>query len=100
MNPVRAMLLVLVGGAALVAFYALFIDSSDAKLPLMVSSLAVLGLGMGLLGFMLAGSAITTGEEGRGMRALGIAFVGGLCVLVAAGALAVALILGILTGTA
>ena len=80
--------------------FGLFIDSSDTKLPLVVSGLAVLGLALGLLGFLLAGSAIEAGEDGRGLTALGIALLGGLCVMIAAGALAGAIVLGILTGTA
>ena len=100
MNVIRTMLFVVVIGAALVAGYGLFIDSADTKLPLVVSGLAVLGLSLGLLGFMLAGAAIQAGEEDRGLKALGIALLGGLCVMIAAGSLAGAIILGILTGTA
>jgi len=100
MNVIRLMLFVVVIGAALVAGYGLFIETSDAKLPLVVSGLAVLGLALGILGFMLAGLAIQIGGEGRGLKALGIALLGGLAVMVAAGSLAGAIILGILTGTA
>jgi hypothetical protein len=100
MNAIRIMLFVVAIGAALIAGYGLFIETSDAKLPLVVSGSAVLGLSLGLLGFMLAGLAIQTGEDDRALRALGIALLGGLCVMIAAGALAAAIVLGILTGTA
>jgi hypothetical protein len=95
----RALLLVLVIGGAAVAVFGLFIGSSSgAQLPLVVSGLAVAGIAAGVLGFSLAGSAIRLGEDGRGGRALGVAFLGGLFVLGAAGALAGAIVLGILTG--
>src|SRR5207253_10853616 len=100
MTPVRAMLIVVVIGSAALALYGLLIDNSGVKLPLVVSSLAVLGFSLGLLSFIGAAAAIRSGEEGRVWRALGLAFVGGLGVLIAAGSLAGALILGILTGTA
>ena len=58
--------------------------------------LAVLGIALGLLGFGLAGSAVRQGESGRGARALGTAFIGGLMVISACGALAAAIVLGIL----
>jgi hypothetical protein len=96
----RAMLLVLLIGSTAIALYALFVDTSGLRLPLIVSGLAVAGISAGLLGFSLAGSAIRQGEQGRGGRALVTAFVGGLFVIGAAGALAGAIVLGILTGAA
>ena len=100
MNPLRAVLVVLVVGAGIVVAYSLFVDSSSAKLPLMVSSLAVLGIALGLLGFALASSAVRLGQVGHGIAALGVAFVGGLCVLGAAGSVAAAIVLGILAAGA
>lgn len=91
----RALLLLLIVGAGALVFYALFVAPSN---PLTVSGLAVGGIASGLLGFSLAGSAIRLGEQGRGWRALGAAFLGGLFVMGAAGALAGAIVLGILTG--
>ena len=98
MTPLRIALWVLAVGAAVVVGYALFVDSSQAKLPLLVASLAVLGVVLGALGFGLAGSAASIGEDGRMGRALATAFVGGLFVLAAAGSLAMAIVLGILAG--
>lgn len=97
MTVLRAMLLVLVVGALALALYGLFIDTSSLRLPMVVSGLAVVGIAAGLLGFSLAGSAIRLGERGRLGRALLVAFVGGLFVMGAAGALAGAIVLGILT---
>ncbi len=95
MTVVRGALLVLVIGAGAVALYGLFAASS---VPMVVSGLAVSGIAAGLLGFSLAGSAIRLGEQSRGGRALLTAFVGGFFVMGAAGALAGAIVLGILTG--
>ena len=96
MTPLRISLLILAIGAAVVVGYALFIDASQSKLPLLVAGLAVLGVALALLGFGLAGSAVRLGERGRGGRALVTAFVGGLLVIGACGALAAAIVLGIL----
>jgi hypothetical protein len=96
MTPLRVVLWILAIGAALVVGYALFFDSSQVKLPLLVASLAVFGIVLGALGFALAGSAARIGEDGRMGRALATAFVGGLFVLGAAGSLAMAIVLGIL----
>lgn len=98
MTPLRIALWVLAIGAAIVVAFALFVDSSPTKLPLLVASLAVLGIAMGALGFSLAGAAARSGEDGRLGRALATAFVGGLFVLAAAGSLAMAIVLGILAG--
>jgi hypothetical protein len=95
-TPLRVGLLILAIGAAVVVGYALFIDSSPSKLALLVSGLAVMGIALGILGFGFAGSAVRQGESGRGGRALGIAFIGGLLVMTACGALAAAIVLGIL----
>jgi hypothetical protein len=98
MTPFRVMLSILIVGSGLVAAYALFVDQSSAKLPLLVASLSVFGITLGIFGFVLAGMAVRNGEDGRAGRALGIAFLGGLFVLVAAGSLAMAIVLGILAG--
>jgi hypothetical protein len=98
MTPIRAMLWILTIGAGIVAGFALFVDSGQTKLPLLVASLAVLGICLGALGFGLAGSSVRCGEDGRTGRALLTAFVGGLFVLAAAGSLGMAIVLGILAG--
>ncbi len=97
MTILRAMLFVLFVGALAVALYGLLVASPDVRLPLIVSGLAVAGIAAGILGFSLAGSAIRLGERGRLGRALLVAFVGGLFVMGAAGALAGAIVLGLLT---
>src|SRR3954465_7515353 len=98
MTPFRAVLWILAAASGLVAAFALFFDTGGTKLALLVSSLAVFGIVIGILGFILAGSAARTGEGGRMGRALAIAFIGGLFVLAAAGSLGMAIVLGILAG--
>ena len=94
------MLVLLIVGGLIIVAYGMLVETSNLRLPLIVSSLAVAGIADGIFGFSLAGSAIRLGEQGRGGRATLLAFVGGLFVMGAAGALAGAIILGILTGTA
>jgi hypothetical protein len=96
MTPLRMVLVVLAVAAAVVVGYSLFLESSTLRLPLLVSALTVLAISLGILGFALAGTAVRVAESERGGMAILTAFVGGLCVLVAAGALAGAIVLGIL----
>jgi hypothetical protein len=96
MTPLRMILLVLAVAAGFVVVYTLFIDSSSLKLPLLVSSLAVLAICLGILGFALAGTAFRLTENGRGGMGVATAFVAGLFVLIACGSIAGAIILGIL----
>jgi hypothetical protein len=100
MNVLRVMLLVLMVGAAAVALFGLFADTgATVRLPMVVSGLAVAGIAAGIFGFSMATSAVRIGGEGRTGAATLVAFVGGLFVLGAAGALAGAIVLGILTGS-
>jgi hypothetical protein len=89
-------LVVLAVASAVVVGYSLFLENSTLRLPLLVSALAVLAISLGILGLALAGTAIRVAESERGGMAILTAFVGGLCVLFAAGALAGAIVLGIL----
>lgn len=98
MTPLRAMLAALAVIATGVVLYGLLVDNSGLKLPLVVSGLAVMAISLSILGFALAGSAVRAGENRRAGRALMLAFVGGSFVMVAAGSLAAAIVLGILTG--
>ena len=97
MSILRVMLVVLMIGSGAIALYGLLVDTSPARLPLVVSGFAVGGIAAGIFGFSLAGSAIRLGQNGFAGRATLVAFVGGLFVLGAAGALSGAIILGILT---
>jgi hypothetical protein len=99
-SPLRIILFVLAVAAGVVVVYTLFLDNSTFKLPLLVSSLAVLSITLGILGFALAGTSVRLGAAGRGWLGLATAFVGGLFVLTAAGSLAASIVLGILAAAA
>jgi hypothetical protein len=99
-TPLRMILFVLAIAAGFVVVYTLFVDSSALKLPLLVSSLAVLAITLGVLGFGLAGTAVRLSNDGRGGLGVLTAFIGGLFVLIACGSLAGAIILGILAAAA
>jgi hypothetical protein len=92
-NLFRVLLFVAIVAGGAVALYGLLVASS---VPLVVAGLAVAGIAAGILGFSLAGAAIRAGEQERMGRAILIAFLGGLFVMGAAGALAGAIVLGIL----
>lgn len=96
MTPLRMALVVLAVASGFVVMYSVFLESSALRLPVLVSALAVLAISLGILGFALASTAFRTAESGRGRLGIGTSFVAGLCVLFAAGALAGAIILGIL----
>jgi hypothetical protein len=97
-TTLRVMLVVLMIGAGVIALFGLLSDATgSARLPLVVSGLAVGGIAAGIFGFSLAGSAVRLGQRGFAGRATLVAFLGGLFVLGAAGALSGAIILGILT---
>jgi hypothetical protein len=89
-------LVVLAVASGFVVVYSLFLESSGIRLPLLVSALAVLAISLGILGFALASTAIRIAQSGRTRQGIGTSFVAGLCVLIAAAALAGAIILGIL----
>jgi hypothetical protein len=95
-TPLRMTLVVLAVAAGVIVVYTLFLDNSTLKLPLLVSALAVLAISLGILGFALAGTAVRVSESGRSGLGIATAVVGGLCVLVACGSLAGAIVLGIL----
>ena len=96
MTPLRMALVVLAVASGVVVAYSLFLESSTFRLPLLVAALAVLAISLGILGVGLAATASRTAESGRGGLGIGTAFVAGLCVLIASGALAGAIVLGIL----
>ena len=100
MTPLRMMLVVLAVAAGVIVSYTLFLDNSTLKLPLLVSALAVQAISLGILGFALAGTAVRVAQSGRSGLGIATAFGGGLCVLVAAGSLAGAIVLGILAAAA
>jgi hypothetical protein len=92
-TPGRLLVLVVVILAAAITLYGLVVVKSA---PLYVSSLAVLGISLVVLGVMAAAASVRSARNGSGGAAFVAALVGGLCMLAAAGALSMAIILGLL----
>ena len=91
---VRVILLVALIGSAAVVFYGLFADRTGQAIALTVAGLIVLGVTAAVISVGLAIGAIGAGQDGRGIRALAGAFVGGLFALGAAASLAGAFVYG------
>jgi hypothetical protein len=89
----RVLLFVLALIAGGVAFFG-FLDRSALQLPIIVVGLLLLGVVLLVLSLSLARAAAALGGQGSGGRALWGAFLGGLCILGAAGALSGAVVLG------
>lgn len=88
------LLLAMVAGAA-VAAYGLFVDKSGQQVAFSAAGLFVLGVALLLAGLLLGSSALSNGRDGRGGRALLLAFVGGIVLLAASGALAGAVVFAV-----
>jgi hypothetical protein len=89
----RVLLAVLALVAGGVAFFG-FLDRSALQLPIIVVGLLLLGVVLLVLSLSLARVAARLGGQGSGGRALWGAFLGGVCILGAAGALSGAIVLG------
>ncbi|MBA2570906.1 MAG: hypothetical protein H0V04_06990 [Chloroflexi bacterium] len=96
MTPGRVFLAVALLGSAAVVIYGLFVDRSGGTIILTVVGLAILGITFAIIAVRLAAASVRAGQEGRGGRAVGSAFLGGLFALAASGSLGGAMILGLL----
>ncbi len=92
---VKAMLVLAMIGGAAVAAYGLFVDKSGQQVAFATAGLFVLGVALAVSGFLLGSSAISAGRQGRGMMGTALAFLGGLFLLGAAGALAGAVVFAV-----
>jgi hypothetical protein len=93
---VRVILLVALVASALVVVYGLLFDRTGQAIPLTVAGLLVLGVTSAVISVGLARSAFGAGNEGRAIRAIGGALLGGLFALGASASLLLAVILGYL----
>ena len=91
---VRIILLLALVGSAAVVFYGLFMDRTGQAIALTVAGLIVLGVTAIVISVGLAIGAISAGQDGRGIRALAGAFLGGLFAIGAAASLAGAFVYG------
>lgn len=92
---VRIMLLLAMVAGAAVAAYGLFVDKSQQQVAFAAAGLFLLGAALTISGFLLGMSALSRGREGRGLRGLVLAFLGGLFLLAGAGALAGAVVFAV-----
>jgi len=92
---VMVMLLVAMVAGAAVAAYGLFVDKGAQQIALTTAGLFLLGVALAVAGFLLGMSAVANGRDGRGGRAMVLAFLGGLFVIAAAGSLAGAVVLAV-----
>jgi hypothetical protein len=89
------LLIAMVAGAA-VAAYGLLVDKSGQNIAFATAGLFILGVALAIAGLLLGMSAISNGREARTLRALALAFLGGLFLIAAAGSLAGAAVFAIL----
>ena len=80
------------------AVYALTVRDTS-QIPLLASGAVVVGIAFGALALYSLSAVWRAGTEGRGGRAILLGIVGGVAALVAAGCLAVAVILFMLAGS-
>ena len=97
MTPFRVVLLIALIGSAAVAAYSLLVARGSQSIAITVAALAVLGVTMALLSVTLASGAVRAGRDGYGGRAILGGLFGGLFALGASGALAAAVIFGLLS---
>lgn len=91
---VRVILLVALVASAAVVVYGLLFDRSGQAIAFTVAGLLVLGVTSAVISVGLARGAFGAGNEGRGVRAIGGAFLGGLFALGASASLLLAVVLG------
>ena len=91
---VRVILLVALVASALVVVYGLLFDRTGQAIPLTVAGLLVLGVTSAVISVGLARAAFRVGNEGRAIRAIGGALLGGMFALGASASLLLAVILG------
>jgi hypothetical protein len=97
LTPTRLLLIGAIVISAAVAVYGLAVAKS---VPMIVSGTGVLGISLALLGIVAAGAVVRAGRRGDGAMAFTAAMFGGLCMFGAAGALAIAIVLGQLAASA
>ncbi len=91
---VRVILLVALVASAAVVVYGLLLDRTGQAIPFTVAGLLVLGVTSAVISVAVARSALGAGNDGRAIRAIVGAFVGGLFALGASASLLAAVILG------
>lgn len=91
---VRVILLVALVASVAVVVYGLLLDRSGQAIPFTVAGLLVLGVTAAVISVGFARSAFGAGSEGRAIRAISGALLGGLFALGASASLFLAIVLG------
>lgn len=96
-TPSRMVVFVALVASGAVAAYSLLIARGSQSIAITVSALAIFGLMSALAGLIFAGAGVRSARDGRIGRAFAGGLVGGLFMLLAAGAVATAIIFALLT---
>ena len=96
MSPGAVMLAIALGGSALFALYTITVRDAS-QIPLLASGAVVLGIAFGALAAYAARATWQAGIAGRTQRAFVMAFAGGGAAIIAAGCIAAAIILFMLS---
>jgi hypothetical protein len=97
-TPFRVVMLIALIASAFVASYGLFIARASQVIPITVAALAVFAIAAALLGINVGASSLSSARSGRLGRSIIGALVGGILCLMAAGAGAAAIMMGLLAG--
>jgi hypothetical protein len=93
-TPTRVTLAVAIGGSVLFVLYGIFARDAT-QIPVLSAGFAVLGLVFSALALAGVMATYRSAQDGEGGRAFGLALLGGLAALVAAGSLATAAVLAL-----
>lgn len=94
LTPTRVTLGVALFGSALYLLFAITVRDAS-QIPMLASGAGILGIVFGALAVAGGVSTYRAGAEGRTARALGMALAGGLAGMIAAGCIAVAIVLAL-----
>ena len=93
-TPTRVTLAIALGGSALFVAYGI-VARDPTQIPMLSAGFAVLGIVFSALALAGAIGTYRTAQDGRGGRAFGLALLGGIAALIAAGSFATAAVLAL-----
>lgn len=97
MTPLKLVIAAVLVASAAVVFYGLVMDRTGQAIAFTVAGLGVLGITLAIVAIWFASSGIQAGRDGYAIRAILGGLFGGLFALMSAGALAGAVVFGLLT---
>ena len=96
-TPLRVAVVVALVASGAVAAFSLFVARGSQSIAITVSALAVMSVTLIVLSLTFAGAGIRAGRNGSAGRAFVGGLLGGLILVAAAGIMAVAVVLGLLS---